>query len=120
MIKIQPIVREIVLKELEAYFALTNGYMNMSSYAHRIRPAVESRVKKQITITSLVVSLSRLRKEFKKGKPLIRDVPIKNITTKLPLSEIVYENTNKFIERLDSQRHISLAGRFFYHNNRRC
>lgn len=101
MIKIQPIVREIVLKELEAYFALTNGYMNMSSYAYLIRPKVEALAKKQVTITSLVVSLSRLRKEFKKEKPLIRDVPIKNITTKLPLSEITYENTNIFIKELE-------------------
>ena len=102
MIKIQPIVREIVFGEIEAYFSLTNGYMNMSSYAHRIRPQVELRTKKQVTITSLVVSLSRLKKEFKKEKPLIRDVIIKNITTKLPLSELVYENTNKFIEGFES------------------
>ncbi len=102
MIKIQPIVRDIVLKELEACFALTNGYMNMSSYAHRIRSKVEALAKKQVTITSLVVSLSRLRKEFKKEKPLVREVAIKNITTKLPLSEIVYENTDKFIQELES------------------
>jgi hypothetical protein len=102
MIKIQPIVREIVLGEIEAYFSLTNGYMNMSSYAHRIRREVELRAKKQVTITSLVVSLSRLRKEFKKEKPLIREVIIKNITTKLPLSELVYENTGEFIERFES------------------
>jgi hypothetical protein len=87
---------------LEACFALTNGYMNMSSYAYRIRPLVEERAKKQVTITSLVVSLSRLRKEFKKEKPLIHDVAIKNITTKLPLSEIIYERTGKFIEQLES------------------
>ena len=68
MLKIQPIVREIVLGELEAYFALTNGYMNMSSYAHRIKSKVEAVAKKPATITSLVVSLSRLRKEFKKEK----------------------------------------------------
>ncbi|MFA6353989.1 MAG: hypothetical protein WCW93_03600 [Candidatus Paceibacterota bacterium] len=102
MIKIQPIVREIVLGELEACFALTNGYMNMSSYAHRIRPKVESLTKKQVTITSLVVSLSRLRKEFKKEKPLVHDVTIKNITTKLPISEIIYENNSKFIGELES------------------
>lgn len=102
MIKIQPIVRDIVMRELEAYFALSNGYMNMSSYAHRIRPKVEMLTKKQVTITSLVVSLSRLRKEFKKEKPLIHDVVIKNITTKLPLSEIIYEKTNKFLEELES------------------
>ena len=115
MIKIQPIVRDIVLKELEACFALTNGYMNMSSYAHHIRPQVEALTKKQVTITSLVVSLSRLRKEFKKERPLIRDVAIKNITTKLPLSEIVYENTNKFIAELESfHKEISIAPEDFF------
>ncbi|MSU44759.1 hypothetical protein EXS45_01075 [Candidatus Nomurabacteria bacterium] len=102
MIKIQPIVREILLEELEAQFALVNGYMNMSSYAHRIRVTVEERAKKPVTITSLVVSLSRLRKEFKKEKPLIQEVSIKNITTKLPLSETVYESNPKFLEKFES------------------
>ncbi len=115
MIKIQPIVRDIVMKELEAYFALTNGYMNMSSYAHRIKPKVEALTKKQLTIASLVVSLSRLRKEFKKAKPLIRDVPITNITTKLPLTEIAYENNSKFIKDLDSlHKNISISQDDFF------
>lgn len=115
MIKIQPIVQDIVLGEIEAYFALTNGYMNMSSYAHRIRPMVEERTKKQVTITSLVVSLSRVRKEFKKEKPLIQEVAIKNITTKLPLTEIAYENTNKFIKELESlHKNISVSQEDFF------
>ena len=119
MIKIQPIVREIVLKELEAYFALTNGYMNMSSYAYRIRPEVELLTKKKISIASLVVSLSRLRKEFKKGKPLIIDVPITNITTKLPLSEISYENTRSVIEKLESfHKNISVSQEDFFTTTR--
>lgn len=102
MIKIQPIVREIVLGEVEAYAALTNGYMNMSSYAYHIRPSVEALTKKQVTINGLVVALSRLRKEFKKEKPLVQEVDITNITTKLPLSEIVYENTDTAILKLES------------------
>src|SRR3989344_1555179 len=102
MIKIQPVVRDIVMQELEAYFALTNGFMNMSSYAYQIRPKIELLTKKKVTIASLVVSLSRLRKEFKKEKPLIQEVKITNITTKLPLSEVVYENTNVSIARLES------------------
>lgn len=100
MIKIQPIVKDIILKELEAYIALTEDYMNMSSYAYKIRPTVEIITKKKVTITSLVVSLSRIKKELKKQKPLIRDVVIKNITTKLPLTELVYENNNEFIEEM--------------------
>ena len=102
MIKIQNVVKDIVLGEIEAVFALTNGYMNMSSYAYQIRPKVELLTKKKVTIASLVVSLSRLRKEFKKEKPMIHSVPITNINTKLPLSEIVYENTSKFMEGLES------------------
>ena len=115
MIKIHPIVRDIVLSEIEACFALTNGYMNMSSYAHRIKPKVEERAKKQVTITSLVVSLSRLRKEFKKERPLTRDVPITNITTKLPISEISYENTNEFLKDLESlHKNIAVSSDDFF------
>ena len=101
MIKIQPTVKDIIMSEPEAYISLTEGYMNMSSYAHRIRKNVESRTKKQITIASLVVTLSRLRKEFKKTKPLIQKVDIANITTKLPLSEIAYENTDITVKKLE-------------------
>lgn len=102
MIKIQPIVRDVLVKDFEAQTALLNDYMNMSSYAHKIRPTVEAITKKKVTITSLVVSLSRIKKELKKEKPLIHHVAIKNIATKLPLSEIVYENTVSFMKELDS------------------
>jgi hypothetical protein len=89
--------------------------MNMSSYAHRIKSQVETMTKKPVTITSLVVSLSRLRKELKKRKPLIVDVPIKNITTKLPLSEIIYENNEQFIKDLETlHKSISVAHDDFF------
>ena len=115
MIKIQPIVREIIKRELEAYLALCDGYMNMSSYAHRIKPQVETLAKKQVTITSLVVALSRLKKEFKKEKPLIHDVKITNITTKLPLTEIAFENSVGFIKELESlQKNISVSQEDFF------
>ena len=108
-------MRDIVMGELEAYFALTNGYMNMSSYAYQIKAKVEKLAKKPVTITSLVVSLSRLRKEFKKEKPLIQNVAITNITTKLPLSEIVYENTNAIINKLESlHKKISVTREDFF------
>lgn len=115
MIKIHPIVREVLLGEMEALFALTNGYMNMSSYAHRIKPRVEEMTRKPVTITSLVVALSRLRKELKKEKPLIQDVPITNITTKLPLTELAYENTSEFIENLEAlHKNINLSQDDFF------
>jgi hypothetical protein len=115
MIKIHPIVKDILLKELEACFALTNGYMNMSSYAYQIKPRVEKLAKKPVTITSLVVSLSRLRKELKKDIPLIRNVPISNITTKLPLTEIAYENNAKFVKELETlHKKIAVSSEDFF------
>lgn len=115
MIKIQPVVRDIVLKEFEAYFALTHGFMNMSSYAHHIRPKVQELTKKQVTIASLVVSLSRVGKELKKERPLVRDVPITGITTKLPLTEIAYENSEKFTKELETlHKKISVSPEDFF------
>lgn len=102
MIKIQTIVRDIVLSETEAYYALLNGFMNMSGYAERIRHRVERLTKKQVTLNGIVVALSRLKKEFKKITPLVHEVAITNITTKLPLSEIIYENTSPNLARLES------------------
>ena len=115
MIKIQPIVRNIVLGEMEAYFALTNGYMNMSSYAYKIKRGVENLTKKPVTITSLVISLSRLKKEFKKEKPLFQEIVISSITTKLPLTEIVYENTKNIIDKLESlHKNVSIGREDFF------
>lgn len=102
MIKIHSVVRDILLEEMEAVYALTQGYMNMSSFAHRIRKEVAARSKKSVTITSLVVALSRLRREFQKVPPLVHDVKIKNITTKLPLAEIMYENNERFKKELET------------------
>ncbi len=101
MIKIHSIVYNILLNEIEAYYALVNNYMNMSAYALKIKPEVESLCKKEVTINSLVVSLSRLQKELKKEKPLIQNVKINNITTKLPLSEIIYENSANNLNKLE-------------------
>jgi hypothetical protein len=102
MIKIQPIVRDIVLGEPEASFALTHGFMNMSAYADRISPQVEHLAKKNVTPTSIIVALSRIRKELKATTSLLPKVAISNITTKLPLSEVVYENTSATIAKLES------------------
>jgi hypothetical protein len=102
MKNIQSAAREIVLSDMDAYSALTNGYMNMSSYAEQIKPIVENLTFKQITTNALVVALSRLREELKSERPLTPEVFISNITTKLPLTEIIYENTETLIAKLET------------------
>lgn len=108
-------MRDIVEREPEAAFALSNGFMNMSQYAGRIRSEVEARTKKSVTQTSLVVALSRVRKELRKVRPLMPKVVVDNITTKLPLSELVYESTNDILERLETlHRSLSISREDFF------
>lgn len=102
MIKIQDVVRDIVFNEEEALYSLSQGYMNFSAYAKKIHKEVEERTKKEVEIPGIVVALSRVKKEVKNINPLIQDVDIDNITTKSPLSEIVFEKTPDILSRLSS------------------
>ncbi len=102
MIKIQDVVRDIVYAEEEGLYALAQGYMNLSAYAKKIRKEVEDRSKKDVHIPGIVVALSRVQKELKKVHPLIQDIKINNITTKSPLSEIVFNKTPLILSQLSS------------------
>lgn len=100
MIKIQNVVRDIILGDEEALYALSRGYLNLSAYARQIQREVEKRCMKQVKASSIVVSLSRIWEKVGKKNPLIYDVKINNITTKSPLSEIIFEKTPELLRRL--------------------
>jgi len=100
MIKINDIVESILFKDEEALTALAKGYMNLSKYAKQIHNEVEEMTKKEVGVPGIVVALSRIAKKLNTKHPLIQDVQIKNITTKAPLSEIVYSKTSESISAL--------------------
>lgn len=100
MIKINNVVSYILNKDEEALFALAKGYMNLSKYAKQIQKEVEEKTKKEVGVPGIVVSLSRIAKTVNANNPLIQEVQIKNITTKCPLSEIVYKKNSESIEKL--------------------
>ncbi len=102
MIKIQDTVQDILYSDEEALFALSRGFMNLSAYAKKIRKTVEHRAKKEVGTANIVVALSRLKSQIKKPDPLIQEVKINNITTKSPLSEIVFEKTPNLLAKLSS------------------
>lgn len=100
MIKIHNTVEEILFKNEEAISALSNGYMNLSQYAKQIQGLVEKNTKKEVSVPSIVVALSRIADTLKKKHPFVQNVEIKNITTKAPLSEIVFNKTSESIQKL--------------------
>jgi hypothetical protein len=102
MIKIQNAVRDILYSEEEALFALSHGYMNLSAYANQIKKLVIEKTKKDVGTPGIVVALSRAKKEINKPDPLIQEIKINNITTKSPLSEIVFDKTPQLLSKLSS------------------
>ncbi|MCI5108240.1 MAG: hypothetical protein MRY49_00125 [Candidatus Pacebacteria bacterium] len=100
MLKIQDAVKNILYSDEEALFALYKGYMNLSAYAKQIKNNVEEVTFKDVKTTGIVVALSRLQKDIKNIHPMIQDVKINNITTKSPLSELVYEKSSRLLEKL--------------------
>lgn len=102
MIKIQDVVRDIVYSDEGALYALSKGFMNLSAYAKQIRQKVEDEAMKEVVVPGIVVSLSRIQKELGQVNPLVVDVAINNITTKSPLSEIVFEKKSSVLDKLSS------------------
>lgn len=100
MIKIKDAVKEIVLKDEEILYALSNKLLNLSAYAKQIQKEVEEKTFKDVGIQGIVVALSRIQKEFKGKDPLIQDVVINNISTKSPLSELVFEKNSDILSKL--------------------
>lgn len=110
MIKIHDEVEGILYKDEEALSAISRGYMNLSQYAQQIQKEVEKTTKKDVGIPGIVVALSRISKKIGKKNPLVVDVEIKNVTTKSPLSEIVYTKTNESIAKLSKVYADVMAG----------
>ena len=100
MIKIQDVVSSIALEDEEFLSALTNGYANLSAYAKKIQKKVELLSKKEVKTSGIVVALSRLSKTLKGRHPLLQDIKINNVTTKSPLTEIVYEKNRLTLAKL--------------------
>lgn len=100
MISVQSVVHTIVSQNEEALSALCGGFMNLSAYAKQIKKQVQELSKKEVQLASIIIALSRLQKIVKKSHPIIANVVIDEITTKLPLSEIAYEKTPETIKAL--------------------
>jgi len=100
MIKIQDVVRDIVLGDEDFLSALTHGYANLSAYAKKIQSRVEKSAKKKVGIPGIVVALSRECKNRAYTHPLLQDIKINKLATQSPLSELVYEKNPQLLSQL--------------------
>ena len=97
MITISRLIEKILEGDDVAREALRLNYLNMSAYAKKIRPQIESRLYKPVSVGSIVVSLSRIRSKFL-GEPDYRPtIHIEDLSLRANLSEVTYEKTKEAV-----------------------
>lgn len=102
MKKISVTVAEIINSDQYASEVLHDGLLNLSAYAKKIHKEVEKQCHKEIRLGSIVIALSRLKKNYSSVIPLLPTVNIKNMTIKSPLAEITYDKNQNLINEVTS------------------
>ena len=98
MLKISHIIKEIAKEDDDAITSLTRGLLNLSAYARLIKKEVEKMAKKPANLKSIVVGLSRLKKELGKNSQPPREINILNLSIHNNLEELTYEKTEDNIK----------------------
>ena len=100
MLKISDAVRDILFSSEIAMSAFEDGVLNLSAYAKTICEEVERRTKKPVKTGSIVVALSRIRRESGKRQPLVPDAEVEDLSVKSGLAEISFDRTRAHLARL--------------------
>lgn len=94
------VVREIVDESEIALSALSDGVLNLSAYAKKIRSEVSRRAKKEVAVGTIVVALCRYEIDAKKRARLFPKVKIESISTRSALVEMSFTKTAATVRRL--------------------
>ncbi len=94
-------VRQTVETDGFLHFGLSNGILNLTKTAKFLRPLIESRTKKGVSLSALTMALSRLRLRKRKVNAYLKDVRLSALNVHKNLAEITYEKTTANIQALE-------------------
>lgn len=97
MIKVSKIVEEIIRGDDTAREALRLGHLNMSAYAKSIQKRIESQLYKPVSVSAIVVALSRLRPIVVNEPDYRPEVQIEDFVVRANLSEVSFEKTKEAV-----------------------
>lgn len=106
MITITQAVSQLILQDELASEALREDLLNLSAYADKIHKRVENLTFKDVKRGTIVVALTRIKKNLAKLPPLYPEIEINNLSVKSSLYAFTYEKT------LDIQRKIAVLHPF--------
>lgn len=106
MIKVTDTVLELIQADELALETLRAGLLNLSAYADKIRKNVENVTYKDVKKGTIVVALSRIRKNLPAAPLQTPEIQIDNLSVKSSLCVYTYEKT------VDIQRKIAVLNPF--------
>ncbi|MFA5842448.1 MAG: hypothetical protein WC882_02095 [Candidatus Gracilibacteria bacterium] len=98
MIRITDVLKEIIQGCDLLQFGLAHRLLNLSKVADYLKPLVEARTKKKVTIPSILMSLSRLQKTYSRIMPQASDFKLNNLNVFTDLSTVTFNKTQKVSE----------------------
>ncbi len=100
MTTVPEVVEEIVKNSPYIEKSITDGLLNLSSYARQIKPIVEKRLFKDVSEASLVMALKRLSEKLIKQVNQVKLVDyVQDIIVRSNLSEYTFANSKSLIEK---------------------
>lgn len=118
MITIPDTVENIIKKSPFLAESLSQGIINISALARKIKPQVENEVMKEIQVGAIVMALNRLSQRVQvkttEGKKLFSSAPDLMVRSNLieitfVNSEFLLQNQKLLLERLDNRRNYFLT-----------
>lgn len=101
MLSIPDAVQQTIEKDGFLHFGLANGVLNLSKTARFIKPLIEARTKKSVSIAAVTMALSRLKTLKKRTNVQLKRVKLDSINIAKNLAEITYERTAENISTLE-------------------
>ncbi|GIW64376.1 MAG: hypothetical protein KatS3mg092_0309 [Patescibacteria group bacterium] len=86
---IQQTTLEIILEKPEIAEILSTNFVNISSIARKIKPIVEEKLLKPITLISIIIALKRIKEKMPKEERIFNEIP--EIMIKSGFTEIIID-----------------------------
>jgi len=106
MLNLSGAINEIVNKNSTLLWGLSNRLFNLSQLSRFIRPLIESRTKKTVQPTAILMNLSRLQGRVSKISPKVDQFKIEGITTRSGLIIITFEKSKLIKNKINEFRKI--------------
>jgi hypothetical protein len=105
MIKISDVVRELVTQNPHLSFGLANRIFNLTQLSQFLQPMIETKLKKEVRPSAILMNLSRLQQDYAKETKLKPRFQIENITIQSNLVTMTYYKNDRTESQVEALSH---------------